>query len=193
MSNHQEIDRRITRSKKALREALISLMQEKDLKSISITDIVQLADVNRGTFYKHYHYKEDILAEIIEEVMTDLIASYREPYMNSTTFEVSELEASAIKIFDHVNQYSSFYSLIVHSHALSNFQHRICHVLKELALNDLFSHLPNPNVNRDLLASYHAYAIWGMIIEWVNGQFKYSPSYMAEQLLEIIHQTKIND
>ncbi|HBI04815.1 MAG TPA: TetR/AcrR family transcriptional regulator, partial [Paenibacillaceae bacterium] len=32
----------------------------------------------------------------------------------------------------------------------------------------------------------------GMIIEWVNGGLKYSPDYMAEQLLEIIKQNEIN-
>ncbi|MBT2654005.1 TetR/AcrR family transcriptional regulator [Bacillus sp. ISL-18] len=178
-------DRRIIKSKKAMKDALVSLMQEKDFKDITISDIVVSADLNRGTFYKHYQYKEDILNEIIDEVITNLIESYREPYKNIDMFEVNNLTTSAIKIFDHVSKYANFYSLIFQSDTLNGFERKLCAVLKDLALNDLIDCSPNRSINPELYASYQAYAILGLIIEWVTGGFKYSSSYMAEQLLEI--------
>ncbi|UYZ22498.1 hypothetical protein [Mesobacillus jeotgali] len=45
------IDRRILKSKKALKEALISLMKMKEFKEITVKDLVQGADLNRGTFF----------------------------------------------------------------------------------------------------------------------------------------------
>ncbi|MFT4413777.1 TetR/AcrR family transcriptional regulator C-terminal domain-containing protein [Fredinandcohnia humi] len=185
-------DRRIVKSKKALKETILLLMQQKDFKEISIKDIVEFADLNRGTFYKHYQYKEDILDDIIDEVITDLIESYREPYKNTETFEVSKLTSKAIKIFEHVYKYSDFYTLIVRSSALTGFQNKICDVLKDLTIQDLSSQSSNPNINREIVASYHSYAILGMIIEWIKGGFTYSPSYMAEQLLEIIQNKQAN-
>lgn len=188
MSNKNEnIDRRIVKSKRALRDALLLLMQKKDFKDISVTDIVQLADLNRGTFYKHYQYKEDVLNEIIDEVISDLIDSYREPYRNSDTFKVSMLTSNAIKVFEHVNKHSNFYTLIVHSNVLTGFQYRICDVLRSLSLQDLSNCSPSSSVNRELTASYHSYAIFGMVIEWINGGFKYSSSFMSEQLLAILN------
>jgi AcrR family transcriptional regulator len=180
------IDKRIVKSKKAMKEALLSLMQEKDFKEISISDIVRLADLNRGTFYKHYQFKEDLLSEIIDEVITDLVDSFRDPYKNKEVLEVDKLTTSAIKIFDHVSKYSNFYALIVQTNALAGFQQKFCNVLKDLTLNDITDSLPNVKIDRELHASYQAYAILGLIIEWVNGGFKYSSSYMAEQLLQII-------
>ncbi|MFC7560067.1 TetR-like C-terminal domain-containing protein [Paenibacillus farraposensis] len=44
----------------------------------------------------------------------------------------------------------------------------------------------NNHINREIQTSYYAYAILGMIIEWVNRDFHHSPRYMAEQLLEIV-------
>ncbi len=187
MFKYSDVDRRIIKTKRALKESLIALMQRKDFKDISITDIVQLADLNRGTFYNHFQYKEELLEEIIDDVSTDLINSFREPYQNTNIFKVSELSSSAIKIFDHVAKYSSFYTLIVKSNALSGFQHRIVDVLRNLTLQDLEECQPNLKINRELQASYRAYAIFGMIIEWINDGFNYSSLYMAEQLLEIIH------
>ncbi|WP_173892909.1 TetR/AcrR family transcriptional regulator C-terminal domain-containing protein, partial [Pseudomonas sp. FW305-BF6] len=67
-----------------------------------------------------------------------------------------------------------------------------CNVLKTLALQELSDQMSNPNINRELHASYQAYAILGMIIELVNVGFKYSSIYMAEQLLEIIMNSKTN-
>ncbi|WP_026583136.1 TetR/AcrR family transcriptional regulator [Bacillus sp. J33] len=184
--NNSDIDRRITKSKQALRAALLSLMQSKEFKKITITDIVQAANLNRGTFYKHYEYKEDILDEIIDDVISDLIASYREPYQNTEVFEVKSLTSSAIKIFEHISNNREFYTLILKSNTLSGLQQKLCNVLKGLTLEDLKGDLPNPKINRELQVSFYVHALFGMITEWINEGFKYSSDYMAEQLLEII-------
>ncbi|WP_239984608.1 TetR/AcrR family transcriptional regulator [Lentibacillus sediminis] len=189
MINNKEIDKRIKRTKKAFQEALLSLMQEKDFKAITITSIVQLADYNRGTFYKHYRYKEDLLHEIIEDVISDLIVSYREPYKEMETLKVSSLTSSAVKIFQHVREHADFYSLIIRSNALPGFYKRISNELKKLSLQELTYVKSELNIDPDLHASYQSYAILGMIVEWVENSFKFSPEYMAEQLLEILHFT----
>jgi AcrR family transcriptional regulator len=180
------MDRRIIRSKKVMKNALLSLMLEKEFRETTVTDIVRIAEINRGTFYKHYHFTEDILKEITDEVISDLIDSFREPYKNMEVFELNKLTTSAIKVFEHVKRFADFYSLTVQTTTLAGFQHRFCSIFKELALNDFYYDLPNPKINTALNAGYQAYAIFGLIIEWINGGFKYSSSYMAEQLLEII-------
>ncbi|MDF9759894.1 AcrR family transcriptional regulator [Peribacillus simplex] len=191
-NNNTGIDRRIRKSKKALKESLISIMQNKDFRDISITEIVEIADVNRGTFYKHYQYKEELLEEVMEDVIADLIISYREPYKNVDTFTINELTASVIKIFEHVANYANIYTLILKSNAWPKLLDRICNELKKLPLKDLEDYQPNPKINTELASSYQAYAILGMIIEWVNTGFKYSADYMAEQLLEIIGNKPVN-
>lgn len=186
VNKNDYIDRRIIRSKKVMKDALLSLMLEKDFREITVTDIVRIADINRGTFYKHYQFTEDILNEITDEVISDLIDSFRDPYKDMEVFELNKLTTSAIKVFDHVKRFADFYSLMVRSNTLAGFQHSFCSVFKELALNDFYYDLPNSKINTELNASYQAYAVLGLIIEWINGGFKYSSSYMTEQLLEII-------
>ncbi|WP_152526181.1 TetR/AcrR family transcriptional regulator [Thalassobacillus devorans] len=179
-------DKRVRRTKKALQNSLLTLMEEKDFQDITITDIVTTADYNRGTFYKHYKYKEDLLDEIIEDVMTGLIESYREPYNDKETLEVPSLSSSVIKIFDHVERNSKFYQIVIRSNALPGFQEKFIQTLKKLAFEDLPAFPSNPDVNPDLQASFHSYAILGMIIEWVNGGLKHPSSYMAEQLSALL-------
>jgi AcrR family transcriptional regulator len=56
-------DRRIRRTRRALQEALIALMTEKDYEAVTVEDIIQRADVGRSTFYNHYTDKEDLLRD----------------------------------------------------------------------------------------------------------------------------------
>ena len=65
-------DRRITRSKKALRDAIVALMEERDFDDITVNDLCERADLNRGTFYNHFRDKDDLLATLENEVIADL-------------------------------------------------------------------------------------------------------------------------
>jgi len=164
------IDRRIQKSKTSLKGALLDLMRTNDFKKISITDIVHHADLNRGTFYKHYQDKEQLLEDIIDEVIKDLTASYRAPYENVTVFEVSKLTASAIKIFEHVAAHANFYTLLGKSNILTGLQTRVCNELIRLISKDLSHNLSHTKINVNIMASYQAYAIWGMITAWIDSE-----------------------
>lgn len=146
-----------------------------------------LADLNRGTFYKHYQTKEELLNELIDDVLEDLIKAYKDPYLHTDKFMVSELTTSSIKIFEHVVSYSNFYTIIVNSNVLPGFQNKICDILKELTKQDLVEvNNTNNNINIELFSSYTAYALFGLIMEWVKGGFKYTANHMAEQLIQIL-------
>ncbi|MDQ0271607.1 TetR/AcrR family transcriptional regulator [Cytobacillus purgationiresistens] len=182
-------DRRISKSKKVLKEALISLMSEKDFKKITITDLVSKADLNRGTFYKHFQTKEELLDELIDDVMEDLITAYREPYLFTDQFSIKDLSTTTVKIFEHVNEYSDFYTIIVNSNVLPGFQDRIIHVLTQLSVHEISMEHIDEQINANLLTSYNVYALFGLIVEWVKGGFIYTPSHMTEQLIAILSYT----
>jgi len=54
MSEGRKENRNALRSKRMIREAFLSLIQEKELPKITVTDIINRADINRSTFYAHY-------------------------------------------------------------------------------------------------------------------------------------------
>jgi AcrR family transcriptional regulator len=188
-----DTDRRVHKSRTALKQAMLDCLSRKPFSDISITDIVKSADLNRGTFYKHYVYKEDLLDDILTDVMTDLIRSYRAPYQNRRDFDIKSLNASAIQIFDHVQTYANVYTLLAGTDKLANFQDKLYQTLKNLYLDDVTDLTPNPKIDKDLLACYQAHAVLGMIIEWVQSHFKYSAAYMAEQLLEFTRLNRANE
>ena len=76
-------DRRIIKTKKAIYEALVELMQKKKLNSITVTELAAQADINRKTFYTYYSTVNDVLDEGINELITslkDLLCAMSEDY-----------------------------------------------------------------------------------------------------------------
>jgi len=63
------MDRRVYKTKKAIRNAFAELMTKKDINDISVKDISDLADINRKTFYNYYGNVNQILEEIENEIV----------------------------------------------------------------------------------------------------------------------------
>lgn len=63
-------DKRVVRTKNAIKSALFKLMESKDISAITISELTALANVNRRTFYTHYRNLTDILDEIEGELIS---------------------------------------------------------------------------------------------------------------------------
>lgn len=59
-------DARVTKTKEALRDAMMALLMEKAYSDISINELCQRANIRRATFYKHYKDKDDFLFAVIK-------------------------------------------------------------------------------------------------------------------------------
>lgn len=78
MKNAKE-DRRVRRTQKLLKESLVELMSEKEFKDITIKEVTERADLNRGTFYLHYSDTYELLKSMENDVLNDfqdLITDY---------------------------------------------------------------------------------------------------------------------
>lgn len=62
-------DMRTKRTKKALKTAINKLMETRTVEKISVTDICELAEVNRVTFYTHYNDKFELLEDLMNDIM----------------------------------------------------------------------------------------------------------------------------
>ena len=60
-------DRRVARSRRALKEALTDLILERGYEAVTVQDVIDRADVGRSTFYAHFLDKDDLLDLILDE------------------------------------------------------------------------------------------------------------------------------
>ncbi len=69
------------RSRKLIRQAFMELLKEKAFEKITVTDIVNRADINRSTFYAHYPDVMGLLDELQEEII-----SFFDQYLRKVSF-----------------------------------------------------------------------------------------------------------
>src|SRR5688572_4934244 len=67
--NNMKKDRRIQRTRHLLSQAFVQLMREKGYSAITVSDIIERANVGRSTFYSHYQDKDDLFVHELDRVI----------------------------------------------------------------------------------------------------------------------------
>jgi AcrR family transcriptional regulator len=67
MNQAGEKNRSVRNTKRKLREGLLQLMEKKPVNEISVKELTDLVDINRGTFYFHYQDIYDLLRQIEDD------------------------------------------------------------------------------------------------------------------------------
>ncbi len=70
----KSVDRRVLKTKRAIRNAFAKLMVEKDINDITIMELADTADINRKTFYNYYSG----VYQVVEDIERDILTSYEE-------------------------------------------------------------------------------------------------------------------
>ena len=103
----KKIDRRVIKTKKAIRGALMEIVEDKDLNKITMKEIAERADVDRKTVYNYYASAQDILDEIEDEAVAELEELTRDlqydPAKPLEVFEViTALLVSKLEVYTHL-------------------------------------------------------------------------------------------
>jgi len=66
------MDRRIKYTKKVIKDAFLELLEEKELKRITVSELCVKADINRATFYRYYLDIFDLFDKIQQDFVDEL-------------------------------------------------------------------------------------------------------------------------
>ena len=69
MQETTHIDRRVVKTKRAIKEAFAKLLTQKDINDITISDIAAEANINRKTFYNYYGGIYEVVGEIEDDIV----------------------------------------------------------------------------------------------------------------------------
>ncbi len=100
----RKIDRRVTKTKAAIRKAFIRLLGQKDLNEITVTDVALTADVDRKTVYNYYDGVAAIQSELEDELVGLVGRSIRESDVESSVREPLTLLEAVHRVFSEYRE-----------------------------------------------------------------------------------------
>lgn len=179
------VDRRIARTRQALRDALQSLIQEKGYDAVTVEEITQRANVGRATFYLHYRDKEEILLEQLSELARDRVRLLAENPLDGWDMTRNPPYPPLLLVFQHAAQNASIYRVILQGEGAARVTARLRSIIIA-ALNEM---LPSQggtgaltfaaDAPLDYLATYLAGALIGSIAWWLEQANPPSPEAMT--------------
>ena len=98
-------NKRRRESMEKIEKAFVELLQERELKEITVSDICKKADVNRTTFYSHYDGIEELNASIFKWMVEQFLNIFSEESENR------EHSFDFLKLFKNIKENQIFYKL----------------------------------------------------------------------------------
>ena len=154
----ETIDRRIRKTRRLLRECLTALLKEKKVQDITVREIADMADINRGTFYLHYKDVFDLMEQIENELLKEL-----EDMLNHHQAQDLLSRPSLIfaELYPLVQDNADIVSILIGENGDLNFVNRLKHIVREKCLKDWMALKPLRNSNA--FEAYYAFIVSGCI------------------------------
>lgn len=179
--------RSAVRSRRLIRGAFQELLKEKPFEKITVTDIVNRADINRSTFYAHYTDVRGLLEEIRDEVVQrslGLIAEmdFQQIFRDPMPF-VQGLAGIGV-------ENSELYRLL----SSSDFALKQIEQIKVLFLEKAMTAPEIPEKVRQsptyaIQVNFFIGGIMHIYLQWLLGRLAYSTEDIAEEICNLITST----
>ena len=171
----KKIDARVRRTRDALGDALVELMQEKPFDSITVQDVLDRAQVGRSTFYAHFSDKDDLLMSDADEFFEGIAMALSVHGDNSDrVFPVKEF-------FMHISDAKQFVDALKSSGTMhENLELAQGHFARgiERRLKELPKGARIPEGERSIRAYANAGALISLLNWWIDRGMKETPEQM---------------
>lgn len=166
-------------TKKAIIDTFIELLGEKPLDKITVKDIVERCEINRGTFYYYY---ADIYA-LIEDIFENEVLRIAGDHTTYDTWQEKFLEATQLAKKDKKMLYHAYHS--VSREKLERYLYRISGQLMREFVDREAEGLLVSEEDKDVISQFYTCALVGLVSRWLDGGMKENPEIYINKFGEL--------
>lgn len=153
------MDKRIKKTQKALKQTMITLLQEKKIEEITVTDICEESEIVRRTFYAHYTDKYDLIEKIMSDYISDFIKICH--FKENVDFTLGN-----IKWFQYLYENRKVFNALFSSSISSLFNRKLENIIKQQIELKLREDLINNSLRKETLLKFLTSAVLGVMIDF---------------------------
>lgn len=193
----EKMDRRVRKTRRALREAMFNLMEEKGYDQVTIEELTSRADIGRTTFYLHYNAKQDLLIEQFGELMDQLVAQLSQIPLSAWSQDGDMMAVDShpnrpiCMIFQHAAENEELYRIVLKGEGVDQAAERLQAIMTN-AVNAYLRHKLGDDSEQltlqipiDVFANYFAGALLGVIKWWLEVGMPYTSQEMEAMFFQM--------
>jgi AcrR family transcriptional regulator len=154
------------RSRRLIIDALADILQEKPLDKITVTELVNRAGINRGTFYAHYADIPDVVQHLIQ----DTFLKIRE-VIDRETGQLQRLPEMLMgQIREILAADLEFYQKVMNSSTASVMQQQLVGFVIDYLLEHESAYPMNDHRQYELTIRFCAGGLSNLYMDWFGGK-----------------------
>jgi AcrR family transcriptional regulator len=166
----EKTDRRVKYTKMALKQSLLELMKNQPIEKITVKDICEGADINRGTFYTHYSDPYGLLESIENELFNEILTSIE------SSLKVGVISLLLAEIFKSIKKNGDLCRILFSEFGDKEFLRRIVYIAHDRSIAEWKRHIPEADERElELLYTFYASGSVAIIQQWIQNGMKESP------------------
>ena len=180
-----KIDPRTRKTRKAIEDALAGLLTQKELHKVTVQEITEIADINRGTFYKHYLDIYDLYDKMESDILLDI---------GMLALQLEELPSNEFfkHLIDFIDGRRTIFQMIFSPNSTGQIRARLTRCIDGV-FRKVESEKQHIDLNDDKLnyrTCYRSQGCIAVIAKWVNDGFKESKDFVVSTISELDSNTE---
>jgi len=184
----KETDPRILRTQKAFKKSLIYLMNNQKYDLIKVSDISNLADYNRSTFYSHYKEKNQLYQDIVSDFVNGLISAIQDSPSDNKKIESQNSPSPLVRLFTYTYENRELLKVMHSDNKVPGFYNFFYNALTKFFFKELEGRI---EVNTNIYTHYLSSTLMSVNSLWASNEMQYSPIYLAELFEEMLMSSPI--
>ena len=180
----EPVDRRVRKTRRQLRECLITLLKEKKVQDITVRELTDMADLNRGPFYLHY---KDVF-DLLEKTEAELQEDFNQLVCKHDAVDLKQRPSVIFnEIYSLVYDNADLIEILLGENGDLNFVNRLKQLIREKCLKDWMEVFRSGNAAAfDAFFSFIVSGCIGLVQYWLQTGLKETPEQMAKLTEHII-------
>ncbi len=177
-------EHRVQTTKKLLRDALLTLLNEKPLRSITVKELCAHAKLNRGTFYAHYRDVYDLMEQIEAEMKVAFFEALEPMISGAEPLSPPKLTK---KVFECIETNADLCRVAIGPYGDREFTRRLLRESRERSIQSCLDAFPN--ADRWQIEAYFTFVTGGcyaLMERWIRREIKESSSDLADAAEKIM-------
>lgn len=170
-------DARVRYTRMVIEKSFLKLLEKKPVNRITVTELCQMAEINRATFYKHYLDIPDLLEKMEEKMLGDIRALFR---------ECGDIQKAFLTMLQYAKEDFEKYAFLGSENGDRELFSKICDACFESAYPMTETNLLQfDNWQRETLHAYITYGIAGIMKSWIMNGMAQPPERVANIMVSL--------